>query len=155
MKTLQVIVRKDSTVEISCPGCKTTRTLSIAGLPKEDKSFIAMCSCNEFFRVELEFRTMYRKETSLRGVYVNLDRGHDKGRILVNNLSMNGAQITIRGSHLIREGHNLQVKFRLHDAAGSVINKKILVKSVQEDIIGCEFAENTGFDRTLALYLIN
>jgi len=154
METVREIIKKDKTIDTSCPQCNDKRTISVAELLKKDKSFLVNCSCGISFRIDLESRSMYRKDTTLRGVYANLAQKEDRGHFTISNLSMSGVQLTIRGNHSIKAGQNLLIQFRLDDGPGSIIRKKANVKGVSDKVIGCEYIESTEFDKALALYLI-
>ena len=49
----------------------------------------------------------------------------------------------------------LRVRFTLDKDPPEIIEKDVIVKSVNNNNIGCEFIEKTGFsDRTLGFYLM-
>jgi hypothetical protein len=52
-------------------------------------------------------------------------------------------------------GDRLMVKFTLDREPPEIIEKEVIVKTIQDNYIGCEFIEESGFtDRTLGFYLM-
>ena len=151
-------VKRDSTVEIKCPYCRTSRTVHLEKLKKPKEILKVRCLCKKIFNVVLEFRKMNRKETQLKGRYVNQSRDDDKGGILVNNISMNGIGFYVVSSHKIEKDNILNVEYRIDDAQKTFISRKVIVRRVVKgnsfDHVGAECVNVDEYDKYLDFYLL-
>ena len=158
----KINVRKDNTVTLSCPSCLLVRDISV---DNSKHSFTVNCPCGTTYGVNLNFRKQYRKEVSIGGFYTlgDEDIGSTQSANVptvpincrITNISLGGIGITILGRMRVKLEDTLRVRFTLDKDPPEIIEKDVIVKSVNNNNIGCEFIEKTGFsDRTLGFYLM-
>jgi hypothetical protein len=152
-------VKRDNTVEIKCPYCRTSRTVHTEKFKNNPKKILKVrCLCRKIFNVVLEFRKMNRKETKLKGRYVNQSRDNDEGGIFVNNLSMNGVGFYTVSSNKIKKDNILNVKYRIDDAQKTFISREVIVRRVVKgnnfDYVGAESVNVGEYDKYLDFYLL-
>jgi glyoxylase-like metal-dependent hydrolase (beta-lactamase superfamily II) len=158
-------VRKDNTVTLSCPSCLNVRNVSVDQYTGSKHFLTVNCPCGITYGVKLNFRKQYRKDVSIGGFYTLGDE--DIGSIQstnvptvpincrINNISLGGLGITILGKMSVQLGDTLTIKFSLDKEPPEIIEKDVIVKSVNNNYIGCAFIEKSGFsDRTLGFYLL-
>ena len=55
----------------------------------------------------------------------------------------------------VQVGDTLKVKFTLDKVPPEIVEKEVIVRTIQDTYIGCEFSQESGFsDRTLGFYLM-
>ena len=68
---------------------------------------------------------------------------------------MGGLGFTALSQVRVQLGDTLKVKFTLDKVPPEIVEKEVIVKTIQDTYIGCEFVEESGFtDRTLGFYLM-
>lgn len=159
-------VRKDNRVTLSCPSCLLVREISVdkyMGL----KHFLTVnCPCGTTYGVNLNFRKHYRKDVSIGGYYTATDN-EDSGwmesgsmptvpiNCRIKNISMGGIGFTALKKVRVQLGDELKVKFTLDKVPPEIVEKNVIVRTINDNYIGCEFLEPTGYtDRTLGFYLM-
>ncbi|MCL2790485.1 MAG: PilZ domain-containing protein [Desulfobulbus sp.] len=154
MKTLTVHVRADHTATLTCPACGAIKHFSAAPYRRAQHMMTVRCHCKAAFPVLLNFRRNFRKLTNLPGTYqvINTDDG-SSGIIQVNDLSRGGASFTVSGLHSIEKGQEIQIEFQLDDKKKTVLKKQAVVRSVRQNIIGCQFKCNADLDKDLGFFL--
>lgn len=168
MITQKKFVGKDAAVKLSCPECHGIKTVPVAAL-KNKFDFKAKCPCGTIFRVQLEFRKRFRKQTEFEGYYEKVTPAtqwgntcwetisHDAANIncRVGNLSSHGLGLIVADpSHPIVKDDILKVLFILDNSAQTVIEKKAEVRSVTGAYIGCEFTDDEKDDTKIGFYLL-
>jgi hypothetical protein len=169
-----VFVKPDDTATIHCPVCQLAKTVDVGKFRATRHTITARCTCGHSFPVSLEFRTCYRKKTALPGTYeaqapktdnkywkkTNLTGvynmqapGNDCGHLLVTNISSGGLQFTTPGGHTIEVGQQARITFTLDDRKHTEINKRVIIQTVNADIIGCRFSSNETLEKGLRFYL--
>ncbi|MBP7518080.1 MAG: PilZ domain-containing protein, partial [Desulfobulbus sp.] len=112
------------------------------------------CRCGHVYSVLLDFRRHFRNPTSLAGTYVSRDpAGPGGGVIRILNISRSGVGFTVSGRHRILPGQELQIEFQLTDRNRTVIKKQAVVRTVQENTVGCEFLCAGELDKALGFFL--
>jgi len=154
MEVERFFVKPDSTADIKCPYCRVVKTVPVAKIKDPEKVIEVKCLCRKVFNVILEFRKMYRKETELKGRYVNQSRDNDEGGIIISNISMNGLGFHIVGAHKIEQDNILKVEFRLDDDQKTFISREVVVREVQGNVAGVEFVNVDKYDKFLDFYLM-
>jgi len=159
MDTEKVYVNPDDqTAVLKCPHCGTVRSRYVEKFKGPRRHVKIRCLCQTVFRIVLEFRKTFRKGSELQGYHAKLPGVGEWGEMLVTNLSISGIGFVSLTKHDFSEGDEVKVKFTLDDRKGSKIEKKALVRWVQERDIGCEFMASVGYDDTydtaLNFYLI-
>ena len=154
MKTVKAFVRADDTVTIVCPACNNPKNVSAASFKNKINYLKVRCTCDNAFRVELDFRQFYRKPTDLPGMYKTLKpKGHGGGVIHVRNISQGGIGFTVTGINTIEVGHRLEVSFQLDDKKQTSLKKEVMVQSVSNDFVGCRFVAGGAYEKELGFYL--
>jgi len=151
---LKVYVGKDNSAVITCPRCERVKNTTVEMFKGARHVIRVKCSCDNVFNVSLEFRKAYRKEIKLAGDFLYLPQLRNGGKILVTNVSMSGIGAQVIGRHNIKPGIELEVKFNLNDSKNSEIRKRVLVRLVNKNYIGCEFLQKDNCDRALGFYLM-
>ena len=112
------------------------------------------CRCQQVFTVLLDFRRHYRKQTSLPGTYEILSEGGVGGGIIhINNISRGGVGFTVSGMHRIEKDQVLHLEFQLNDKKKTALKKRVQVKSVLQNAIGCQFVGADPMERALGFFL--
>jgi hypothetical protein len=148
------------TAHIACKHCNQHKLLDISDIRDLGTRLKATCTCGESLFIKIELRREQRKTVNLEGVLI---RGHgdrialkadDWARIQVNNLSRNGIGFKLFGRQDVRVDDRFRVKFTLDNTASSVIQKKVVVRSVAAQNIGCMFVGQASCDVTIGFYLM-
>jgi hypothetical protein len=130
------------------------------------KHFLTVnCLCGTTFGVNLNFRKHYRKDISIGGYYSTDDTDvgwTDLGNVptvpincRIKNISMGGLGFTALNRVRVQVGDMLKVKFTLDKEPPEIVEKEAIVRTIQDNYIGCEFTQKSTFsDRTLGFYLM-
>ncbi|MBU0483319.1 MAG: PilZ domain-containing protein [Proteobacteria bacterium] len=154
MEEQKVYVNQDNTAVITCPACEKVKSIQVQQFKGTKHILNARCSCQQVFPVRLEFRKAYRKEIQLGGDYVYWPSRNPRGKMRVLNVSITGIGMSVAGFHNIKVGHELEVKFNLDDKNNSEICRKVVVRLIEGNYIGCEFMESAKNDKALGFYLM-
>ncbi|OGQ99291.1 MAG: hypothetical protein A2521_13775 [Deltaproteobacteria bacterium RIFOXYD12_FULL_57_12] len=168
-------VKSDNTAVLNCPACRKSQSMPVAIFKPGKNPFKVKCSCGTIVPVQLEFRKHYRKMTNLVGHYQMQDGkmaaprpdnvkpaaarqlyGADHGKPAVckiASLSKKGLGLQTAGLHTVEEGHMLVVAFHLDNNAQTEIKKMVVVRSVSNRHIGCEFLDDSHA-QLLGFYLL-
>ena len=148
----RVFVTEDGLAAITCPNCGLTRKVPVGSYCGKRNTLKVRCRCQQTFTTQLEFRSYHRKSTELRGIYdVLADRGG--GRAIITDLSRNGIGFMVSGIHNVKVGHNILIDFSLDDQKQTKLQKRAVVRSVNQNRIGCEFSRMQAFEKDLGFYL--
>ncbi len=139
---------------IVCPACGSAKILSAEQFRNRQHVLKAKCKCGHSFKVELEFRRHFRKDTELEGTYDLNPPGIGGGNITIINLSLSGASFEVKGVHDLQIGHTGSLIFTLDNRKESVLFKKVIIKSVSGRRIGCEFVDDRAYQKDLGFYLL-
>ncbi len=165
LPTQDLNVRKGNLVTLSCPSCLFVRDVSVEKYAGAKHSLIVNCPCGTTYGVNLNFRKQYRKEVSIGGYYTSADEDFgstDSGNVptvpincRIKNISMGGLGFTVLGQVRVQVGDTLKIRFTLDKEPPEIIEKEVIVKTIHDNYIGCEFIEESGYtDRTLGFYLL-
>ncbi len=150
---LRAFVKEEDEATIICPSCNAVKEISVRQFRHRLHMLKVKCRCGHAFRVQLEFRRHYRKPTDLPGSYDLLHPGVGGGIAKVVNLSLSGVCFEIKGMHDLKIGQKAVLVFKLDNRKETVLNKNVLIRSVNGNRIGCEFIEDRAFDKDLGFYL--
>lgn len=154
MTNVKVYVRDNNTATLICPACGAIKHTNTDAFRHSRHTITVRCRCREMFNILLDFRRHYRKQISLPGTYEITSQGGIGGGIIhIRNISKGGLGFTVSGLHRIDKGQELLLEFQLNDKMKTVLKKMALVKSVQQNNIGCQFMENVEIDKALGFYL--
>ena len=151
---LTVHIRDNNAATLVCPACGLVRQIAVAKFRNDRHTLAIRCRCGHVYSVLLDFRRHFRKPTSLAGTYVSRDpAGPGGGVIRILNISRSGVGFTVSGRHRILPGQELQIEFQLTDRNRTVIKKQAVVRTVQENTVGCEFLCAGELDKALGFFL--
>ncbi len=154
MAHLKVHVRDNNTATLICPACGVVKHFAADRYRHGQHIISVRCRCQQVFSLLLDFRRHYRKQTSLPGVYEILSKGGVGGGIIhINNISRSGLGFTVSGLHRIEKDQELQVEFQLNDKKKTVLKRRVLVKSVLQNNIGCQFKDTAEMEPALGFFL--
>ncbi len=71
----------------------------------------------------------------------------------VNNISRSGVGFSISGTHNISIGQKALLNFRIDDKKQTELTKKVLIKNVRNNMVGCEFINQHQVGKDLGFYL--
>jgi len=152
MSDVKVHVRDNNTATLVCPACGTVKIIAADKFRQGNHTIKVQCRCQQTFSVLFDFRRHYRKQVNLPGTYVILSAGGG-GIINITNISRGGLGFTISGLHGIKENQKLQIEFQLNDKKKSVLKKQVIVKSVLQNLVGCQFLDNVEMEKQLGFFL--
>lgn len=153
MEVAKAFVREDNTVTIVCPQCSATKDVSVASFRNKCHFLKVRCTCQNVFRVHLEFRRHYRKPTDLPGMYKSIRPPGMSGSVQIMDISQGGVGFTVPDVHFIEKGQVLSLSFTLDDKKKTRLVKEVVVMSVKENFIGCSFIDRQAYDKELGFYL--
>jgi len=154
------LLKDGKTANVACRNCNRQKLIDISEIRTLGTRIKATCVCgNEmFFKVEL--RREHRKTVNLEGVFIRgpgdriAVKSDDWGGIRINNLSRNGIGFKFLDNQDIRVKDRFRVKFALDNTARSVIQKEVVVRSVTDEFVGCQFTSTDACDVTLGFYML-
>jgi len=160
-----VNVGDNNKVILSCPSCLNVREVPVGKYIDGKHSLTVNCPCGTTFGVNLNFRKHYRKGVAIGGYYTLADKDTGKFDVSkaatipincrIKNISLGGLGFTPLKDLRAQVGDRLKVKFTLDKEPPEIIEKEVIVRSINDHYIGCKFIETTGFaDRTLGFYLM-
>ena len=161
---------EDKSITIKCPFCMHERNISADKIPSKYR-FKVKCKCGSVFGTQLELRTKFRKDVNLTGVFMRPDQKDKWGKTLnesletkikkvncrICDISMGGIGIKVLDrleAGEVKKGDSLLVKFTLDNSASTKMEKKVTVRVVRDDYIGCEFFEADKNDSKLKFYFL-
>jgi predicted Zn finger-like uncharacterized protein len=151
---LKSFVKSDNGAMIVCPECDTGREISAAQFRHRLHLIKVKCKCGHVFKVNLEFRRHFRKPTELEGTYDLTPPAVGGGKIKITNLSLSGACFEVRGIHDIKSGQEGSLVITLDNRKETVLFKKVMIRTVTANSIGCEFVQDRAFEKELGFYLL-
>ena len=128
----KIYVNHDGVAVIECPECEARKTVKVDKFKGSRHILKIKCSCQNLFQVNLEFRKLYRKMVRFSGHYVLLPRENHRHKI----------------------DQELQVSFTLDDKQRSLIDRRVIVRLVQDDYASCELVGGTSHDKALGFYMM-
>jgi len=156
MSNTKAHVRENNTATLICPACGAIKHIAAEKFRFGRHTINVRCRCQQLFTVLLDFRRHYRKQTSLPGTYEIISEGGIGGGIIhINNISRSGVGFTVSGLHHIEKDQELLVEFQLNDKRKTTLKKRVQVKSVRQNVIGCQFKDNAEMERALGFFLQN
>lgn len=151
--SLKSFVKAGDEATITCPQCNSAKVISVRQFRQRLHRLIVKCRCGYPFKVQLEFRRHYRKETEIQGSYNSVPPAISGGKAKVINLSLSGACFELRGMHDLKIGHKGVLIFTLDNRKETVLTKNVLIRTVNGTRIGVEFVEDCAYDKELGFYL--
>lgn len=75
------------------------------------------------------------------------------GKVLVVNLSIDGACFEVGGLHKLCIGQRGHISFTLDDRKATRLKREFIIRMVSSNAIGCEFKKTNAFEKELGFYL--
>ncbi len=154
---VKVFVQPDNTATIYCRWCNKTKEMDVSRF-KGHVNFRVKCSCGKTSKIQLEFRSQFRKKTELRGSYRIIDKGGkplDAGVMTVVELSRKGVRMEIRDLPLdLEPGDLVHIRFTLDDKNQTRIDRTVIVKNIHPPYVGATFHRSTDTDNSIGYYLM-
>lgn len=147
-------VKEDNKATIVCPECGISKSISVENFRNKNHVVKIRCQCNHTFKLQLEFRRHFRKETELHGTYELEPPATGGGRTKVVNLSLSGARFEVKGLHDLKVGQKGSLVFTLDNRKETILYKQVVIKTVKDNLIGCEFVEDQAYRKELGFYLL-
>jgi hypothetical protein len=154
MKVPKLFIDDNGKAHFDCPHCGTTVPVDTSEFHGLSNAVKVKCSCEREFRVCLGFRKGARKSSFLRGYYIKLPKGQEKGRIRVRDVAIGGIRFTTWNDHNLKAGDKIWVKFILEDHKNSEIERTARVRWVKGLAVGCEFADHRDMDSDLGFFVM-
>ena len=160
-----VNVGKGNHITLSCPDCLLVREMSVDKHMGRKHFLTVNCPCGTTYGINLNFRKHYRKEVSIGGYYTADESAAgwtDNGNLptvpincRIKNISMGGLGFTALNKVRVQVGDTLKVRFTLDKIPPEIVDKDVIVRTIKDYYIGCEFIAEAGHtDRTLGFYLM-
>ena len=156
-----VFAGEDGKYTMTCPQCGFQDTVSGRLFEMMGSTVRVQCPCKHRFRIIRELRATFRKEVRLEGYFAQALHNGNKlmsgsvwGPMVVRDLSRSGLKFTCSNAALLRAGDRLQVRFNLDNANQTLIKKTVVVKSVNVDMVGCQFHGTDRYDAALGFYFL-
>ncbi len=136
-----------------CPKCGHANRIKVSKYRHgKNVSTLFTCRCGHVFTIFVEYRKYYRKEVAFWGACINSD--NQETEIEVINLSRSGVCFILSSPIKASEGERLYISFMLKDKKKEVVTKNVMVRRIDDKIIGAEFEPHIDEkDKALSLLL--
>lgn len=149
----KIFVSDDNMATILCPSCSKYSRINVDRFRNKKSEINIKCTCQVLFKVRLEFRKNYRKETNLPGEYISRKDAR-RMRIIIKNISMRGVGFATTEEHNLVLEDVLKINFRLDDKCHTEINRDVTVRFLKDRYVGTEFLYPSQEDKDLGFYLM-
>lgn len=153
--TIKLFIEDDNTVTISCGQCNKSKTVDAARF-KGHTRIKVQCTCGHVSTFQLEKRRYYRKTTDLKGTYriiKTVENPPDSGVMTVVDISRNGVRMKFNAFPGLHLGDVMNIAFNLDDANHSLVERPVVVQSIEAPYIGAKFQYPGGMDNVIGFYL--
>jgi PilZ domain-containing protein len=157
--TEKIFLNSDQTATFVCPKCRKTRLVDVSPYLAH-KNIIrlrAKCACGHIYKVFIDKRKKFRKQTRLAGTYKygpndSLSKKYT-GEITIENLSYSGLRIKLQAMPRFKVNDILLVDFLLDDKKKSRIQTKVVVRNIKGFYAGLEYVSQHSLNKELGFYL--
>ena len=147
-------VSPENTAVLICPHCNSQKTILVDSFKGYKHKLKIKCGCKNVFTVFLEYRDNIRRNSYLKGTYINHSQGGRRGNFTTKDISVTGLAFSCLDIKHFKEGDEISVEFTLDNTHQTEIKKKAIVKNVRQRVIGCEFKKmEDALDHILELYV--
>ena len=153
MDVQKAFVDTQGNATIKCPQCGIIKHLPVTQYRGRQHALKVRCNCNYAWNLLLDFRRHYRKKTELSGTYTLDAPTNGGGRLTVVNISRSGVGFEVTGLHAIMIGQKARLQFTLDNKKKTHIDKHVVIISVKNGYVGCEFLDDRVFEKDLGFYL--
>ena len=148
-----------------CPQCGASKRISTSSYRVINQAAgieLTCPTCGHKYKALINYRDFYRKKTNLRGIYTiattEIDQAFDfetTSVVTIGNISRTGIGFKMKNTINVEIGDVLKVRFILDDKRKSIVEKKAIVKRIDKNLVGAEFARAIDYrDKELAFYLM-
>lgn len=154
MQTVTAHVHPNKSAAIVCPACNKVKYIAANKLKGHRHVLRVRCRCEEVFNVKINFRKHFRKQISLPGTYVITNPpGAGGGVNHIRNISRGGLGFSVSGRNPLQKDQIIDLTFTLNDKKMTQIRKRAKVRSVKNNLIGCQFDEKDELGKELGFFL--
>ena len=146
----RVFPNAENGAKIVCPDCEKTTLADITRYRDTHQAFKVRCSCGWTFYVLVDTRKCYRKPTTLFGGYYSA-KSKKFEDVVVQNVSVKGLGFKTALAPAFSVGDTIDVEFTLDNPQKTAIQKRVLIRWIQENRVGGEFSD-TYYQRELGYY---
>jgi len=150
---IKFFVNPDNKVTIVCPDCHNPKTISVEQFRGKKHALNVKCKCGHQFKMRLEFRRYRRKETDIGGLYEHSSETKAASRVKVTDLSLGGVRFETFVPNDLKVGEKGKLVFTLDDRKETVVAKDVIIRSINGNVVGCEFFETQAYDKELGFYV--
>ncbi len=152
---LRVNPNANGKATLTCPVCQQRIRVNVSALSELHCPATVDCNCGHRFAILVDATKLLRQPMHIMGQYAKFQKlaSVESGFIDVKELSIAGITFQTRTPHTIRVGDVLSIRFAGDEAAKAEISKSMIVRQIQDKIIGGEFCDKTSDDSALASYL--
>lgn len=157
--TIKVFLNSDHTATFVCPDCQKTRLADVSQFiaTKSVVRLKAKCACGHAYKVFIDKRKKFRKQTRLTGTYKyasqeSLSKEYT-GDITVENLSHSGIRVKLHTMPRFKVDDILLIDFHLDDSNRSKICEKVIVRNIKGLYAGLEYVALKSLNKDLGFYL--
>lgn len=142
----KVFVTKTGKANITCPQCGKVKQMDAARFNsvKKEIKLKCTCTCKNVFPITLERRQHVRKPVDLKGVLLWKET---KTPIRIEDVSRIGLKVVTSTPLKIAPETKVTLRFILDDVWKSKIAKEVVVKSVNENVLGMAFVSPDHYDK--------
>ncbi len=141
---------------ITCPYCGIIKKVSVTEFKNKKHQISTRCQCGKRFELQLNFRSSYRKDVHLAGMFMVVSpKSSHWCEMVVHDISRTGLGFKNTDSVEVKTGTTLRVKFNLDNIKKTLIEKDVIVKIVKDRYVGCEFKNLALEEKELGFYLFS
>ncbi len=154
MKTFYV--NSEQKVTIVCEHCGGVHTTKVPLHIRGNTKAKAQCLCGKTVDMTLEFRNTHRKSTFLQGLLQRHVTDVVGQAAQIRDISANGIRLTTRWWRNIHKHDVLSLTFVLDNPQRSKIDKRIMVKHIDKQVIGAQFCpeDQLSYQKEIGFYLM-
>jgi hypothetical protein len=140
-------------VTLVCPHCSKSKTVNASLFRGIAGNLNIRCNCGDAFECFIDFRSCYRKQVMLGGVFLNAAT-QESGEMVVGDISYTGIRFSPVKPHGLSPGDIVNLDFTLDDLKRSRVRRRAVVFRVQGDAVGSAFDAGQSRDSDLNFYLL-
>jgi hypothetical protein len=150
-------VRPDNTAVLTCPLCRLQKAILAEPYRGKKHKLKIKCLCTNTFKVFLEFRKRPRKQTRLKGTFINHSQNGSSCDLFIRDLSVIGLTFTSIEAPTVKTDDELTVKFSLDDEHQTEIRNDVIVRNVRSGTVGGEFevSSELALNESLGHYIMH
>ncbi len=152
----KLYVNPNQQVTITCDQCGNAHTTKVPLRIRGNEPTKVRCLCGAAIRATFEFRQMYRKPTFLQGLLQRHATDVVGQAAQIRDLSQGGIKLTTRWWRSVHKNDVLALTFILDDPQRSKIQKRVIVKHMDQQVIRAQFCpeDELSYQKELGFYLM-